>query len=561
VIAVGIHVMLFALMSIIYIHHEFSKDKGRPTAIAVGTERADAPLEVIQPPERIDRKKVPENTDAELVSYEEESFIPAEDVEEDLHLDIGDPTGTDDAQAGQTGGTAIGVGAGGGHYGAGTSPFSSRRVGSGKKKGRAGGPKVGTEEAVLEGLRWLVRHQGEDGSWGPDICRARCNPKSPCIPADVEVQPFWNEGLTGLALLAFLGQGLNHDSKIVLVDTAMGKKYVSGEIIKKGLQWLVNHQKEDGSFSAIRPFLYNEALATMALCEAYGLSRNPYFKRPAQRGVDFLVAAQKMNPQEQGELWGWRYSSRAELDAKKAAGEIDDATYYDQVYQVDISVTGWVIMALKSAWISGLDVPPEAMEGGLRYAKSVSRDDGLVGYIDLGGAGVPVGGPGDQYAYHVGTMSALSMLIRTFVTHDLDDPFFDAAAKQIVKDQPTITKDKLSIDYYYWYYATLALNQFDGPDSPRKSAGEYWNKWNDAMQDAILELQDETKERDVCSRGGWLVGDRWSRHGYAIYNTAINVLTLEVYYRYENAFGAGVRERAGPSVQAVKTDDAQEGGK
>ena len=74
-------------------------------------------------------------------------------------------------------------------------------MGSGKKKGRPGGAKVGTEEAVLEGLRWLVRHQGEDGSWGPDICRARCNLKTPCIPANAEVQPFWNEGLTGLALL------------------------------------------------------------------------------------------------------------------------------------------------------------------------------------------------------------------------------------------------------------------------------------------------------------------------------------------------------------------------
>src|SRR6185436_4503125 len=111
-------------------------------------------------------------------------------------------------------------------------------------------------------------------------------------------------------------------------------------------------------------------------------------------------------------------------------------------------------------------VPEEAMLGGLRFAKYVSRDDGLVGYVDPLGAGAPVEGPGDQFAYHTGTMSALSMLVRTFVSHDHGDPFLEAGAKQIVKDQPTISKDKLSIDYYSWYYATLALNQFDGPDSP-----------------------------------------------------------------------------------------------
>ena len=101
-----------------------------------------------------------------------------------------------------------------------------------------------------------------------------------------------------------------------------------------------------------------------------------------------------------------------------------------------------------------------------------------------------------------------------------------------------MSKDKLSIDYYYWYYATLALNQFDGPDSPRKGAGRYWGPWNEELVDAILRPAGQDQERDVCSRGGWLDNDRWGGTGHALYNTALNVLTLEVYYRYENAFGA-----------------------
>jgi hypothetical protein len=136
-------------------------------------------------------------------------------------------------------------------------------------------------------------------------------------------------------------------------------------------------------------------------------------------------------------------------------------------------------------------------------------------------------------------MTALDMLTRTFVAHDLRDPFLEAGAKQLLKDLPSVSKDHLSVDYYYWYYATLALNQFDGPDSPRKS-GKFWTPWNVAMVATVLGLQDNDQTRGACSRGGWLVDDRWSSAGHAIYNTALNTLTLEVYYRYENAFGANV---------------------
>jgi hypothetical protein len=94
------------------------------------------------------------------------------------------------------------------------------------------------------------------------------------------------------------------------------------------------------------------------------------------------------------------------------------------------------------------------------------------------------------------------------------------------------------VDYYYWYYGALALNQFDGPDSPRADRGKYWQPWNEAMIKALVQLQDDNKERDVCSRGGWLTPDRWCYAGGPVYATALNVLTLEVYYRYKNAFGA-----------------------
>ncbi len=538
VISVAAHALLFAVLGVIVISRHFVKRDESVATIAV-TARIDLPADnVVMPPEPIDLKAVPKNEDAELVSYEEDMYVPMTE-EEDLHLDRGDPSGIDNLPPGATGGTSIGAGLAGGHYGSGPSAYAGRRAGRGGK-GRGGGHTQGTEKAVLEGLRWLVRHQNADGSWGGEEMRQLCTPGKPCIPPDHALTPHFNEGLTGLALLCFLGAGLSHESKQTIVDTAMGKRHRLGEVVKNGLKWLKERQHEDGSFAATPGLLYNDILATMAMTEAYGLTGSRAWKEPAERGIQFLIKAQKPNPDDPAGLWGWRYFSRAQIDDDRTAGRITDAEHYVKLRDADISVTCWVVMALKSAEIGGIEVPHEVYDGAMAFTEWVSTPDGLAGYLSPEGAGKKVTGPRDNYTYHTATMSALSMLVRTFSRKDLDDPFLDAAAKQIVKDLPEVSKDKLSIDYYYWYYASLALNQFDGPDSPRKT-NKYWGPWNEAMKDAVLELQDQSAERDLCARGGWLVDDRWSHAGGAIYNTALSTLTLEVYYRFENAFGAAQR--------------------
>src|SRR5690348_18358180 len=124
-------------------------------------------------------------------------------------------------------------------------------------------------------------------------------------------------------------------------------------------------------------------------------------------------------------------------------------------------------------------------------------------------------------------MSALGMCTRTFITHDASDPVLELSAKHVAADLPTVSKDKLSVDYYYWYYGSLALNQFDGPDGPRKS-GKLWNAWNRAMVASLETLQDV--EEHACRRGGWITPDRWAHACGPISSTALAVLTLEGYY-------------------------------
>ncbi len=549
VMAVALHLILLAAATIFYTsQHSTSVVDSNPT-ITVGRPRVlDETL--IEPPPVIDRKPLDDIKPLQL-SEDPDSWVLSDAVP--TPQEAGDPTADNTFPPGITNaGTAIGVGITGQTGG---NPHSKFTRGRDKVPGTGGpgGPNKQTEDVVLNGMRWLARHQNEDGSWGAVSLKSRCQPEHSCSQAQKSYVSSYDEGLTGLALLTFLGAGYGHDSEAFFKDPARGNKVVRvGPIVTAGLKWLVKHENSDGSFGQDRAFVYNQALATMALCEAYGLTQNRYWKEPAQKAVDYLQGAQRPNPSGQG-MWGWRYASRQDIE-RAHGGDTLDSAYQKELYDADTSVTGWAVMALKSAKLSGLEVKDASLEGGLAFVKWVSTQDGQAGYLDAKTAGAKVQGPDDQFDYHASGMSALAMCVRAFTAHDADDPFLEMAAKRLVADLPRVSKDGLSVDYYYWYYGSLALNQFDGPQSPRRS-GKYWGPWNKAMVTAITEGQQ--KSTADCGHGGWLVPDRWCHSGGPIYATAINVLTMEVYYRYPNAFSAD-RERGGARAagqgapQAVK---------
>ncbi len=596
VMALALHVVIIAALSVNYL----AGGRVVPTIecpLGIGVS-PPAPV-VVEPPAVPERRAPEENVPAEVVDNPIPPDYTPQEASPNLAEEVGLPDSNSDGDAG--GGSSIPAGNGPGNFGNRTSPYTGRGNGEMPHVGRGhDGPTQHTEQGVRLGLIWLLRHQQVDGSWNASDLPGCCVNGKSCVLASEKFPEFWQQGLTGLSLLAFLGAGFNFDSKQFVVDTVQAKKLFFGESVKSGLKWLKSHQQADGSFGPDQ-HVYNEAICALALSEAYGQSHNLLWREPAQRAIDWLVRAQKQNPDGTSAAWGWRYHSRAdvqalkdELDSRAAAvqarkapldaakeelararaeliagkdkakpkafaqalegiedqlkanevaldalkPEIQEVTaglqrVIPELYDSDLSVTTWVIMAFKSAEAAGLKVPREAYVGGKQFALAVSTDDGRAGYLSRSGVGRPVMGKGDQFEYHHGTLGALSMLCRTFVDHDIEDPFLEKAAQLLVKDLPEVSKDRLSIDYYYWYYASLALNQFDGPDSPRKG-GRYWGAWNEAMKAAVLETQDGTE--DACTKGGWVTGDRWSLNGGPIYATAINVLTLEVYYRYANAF-------------------------
>ena len=180
----------------------------------------------------------------------------------------------------------------------------------------------GSERAIERGLDFLARHQAADGSW-------KLNVAGPGQAGSEELATFRSDSAaTGLALLSFLGAGYDH----------YGGVYQS--LVQRALDHLLKHQKENGDLyqpldaaSNKSAWLYSHGIASIALCEAYGMTGDPALAAAAQRAVNFIVASQ--DP-KQG---AWRYTPGSGSDT---------------------SVSGWQLMALKSGELAGLDVPADA---------------------------------------------------------------------------------------------------------------------------------------------------------------------------------------------------------
>ena len=355
-----------------------------------------------------------------------------------------------------------------------------------------------THTPLFDSLLWLARHQDPDGSWNPQAFSSNCA-GIPCSgPGEREFTP----GLTGLSVLAFLGAGFSQlSSEKILTSEQPGRLVHFGRVVKKALAWLLAHQAADGSIGVGGPkSMYNHAIAALALSEAYGMTASQPLRTPAQEAVDYLVASQ--NPGK-----GWRYSARC--------GDSDS------------SVTGWAVLALKSAELSELHFPKSAYDGARAWYAAVTESDRSfrIGYAEKGPGGISR--EGKEGIERHPTMEALGALALVFMIKKKEERIL-GATKLVVDDLPEWTPKK--IDFVYWHFGSLATFQVDGPD------GALWTRWKDPLKEAIVSHQRTTK--DGCANGSWdPEGDRWGSAGGRVYAVALNALTLEVYYRYANVFG------------------------
>jgi hypothetical protein len=338
--------------------------------------------------------------------------------------------------------------------------------------GKYGGTPA-SETAVRLGLKWLVAHQAPDGHWSLDRFNehGRCN----CTGFGAK----YDVAATAFGLLPLLGHGETH------LATGKDKPYTRN--VQKGLNWLVTRQSKDGMFS---PNMYEQGLATIAMCEAYGLTSDPKLKLPAQRALDYICAAQSP-------AGGWRYAARSP--------------------GVDTSVGGWQLMALKSGQIAGLSVPKENLSRADRWLDAV-MDPATHGY------GYTTAGSG-------ATTTAVGLLCREYRGWGPRTPELLAGVK-LLKEVAPGSRNSL----YHDYYATQVLYQLGGPD------WVLWNEGKDArgkqvqtgMRDWLIAHQDKGEDvKHAHQAGSWSPQkDLFGAAGGRIMITSMALLTLEVYYRH-----------------------------
>ena len=329
-----------------------------------------------------------------------------------------------------------------------------------------GGGNDESEAAVKLALDWLARHQSPVGYWDVDGFDGSCKAcRSPGYHKEVDA------AVTGLTILAFLGQ--NHTPQ-------GGTEYSKN--VKKAIEWLLSQQKKNGNLSGKdeRFTMYSHGIATLAVSEAYLMTRDEKLRAPLQRAIKLIIQAQ--NPR----TGGWRYQPKPPIRG-------------------DTSISGWQVMALSSARGAGLEIP-EVVFDRCRH------------WLDVEVAG---GESGGIYGYsHKEDFRPAMVAEGLFSRQVLGGRRGDASVEESARYLATkMRKDNLLDNLYLLYYGNLALYQYQG---------WIWESWNTKVRDHLVKRQHKRGPR----AGSWSPTGPYSSAGGRVLATAFATLTLEVYYRY-----------------------------
>jgi hypothetical protein len=185
------------------------------------------------------------------------------------------------------------------------------------------------------------------------------------------------------------------------------------------------------------------------------------------------------------------------------------------------------VLALKSAKISGLNVPKESFDGALRWFDKVTDETYYkTGYTSKGDTGARLQAALGKFQPSE-AMTAAGVISRIFILGNkaANRPEILGGGNLLKRNPPKWDVRGGTIDFYYWYYGTLAMFQL---------GRDYWKNWNEPMKNALV----PTQKRESCENGSWDPVDAWGTAGGRVYSTAINILSLEIYYRYGRVLSA-----------------------
>lgn len=341
----------------------------------------------------------------------------------------------------------------------------------------AAGGNERTRAAIESAIFWLKRQQLPEGNW--KLEEGYPDPAERVLRTDT--------GATALALLCLLGAGNSHQTG----DHA--------DAVRRGLRWLVDHQKPDGDYHAHielgrQTAYYAHSQATIAVCEAYALTADPELEGSAERAVRFLLRSQHPT------IGGWRYQPQ---NAETMG---------------DLSVTGWALMALHTARMAGMDVADEPFQRAARFLDAVQLQGGAL------------------YCYQPGAppsvaMTAEGLLSRMFLGWPRSHPALREGLQYLQLPEHAPRWDAGRRNVYEWYYVGNVLHNV---------GGTYWQDWYRSVQQLIVDHQLNIggikPGRDI--RGSWHpmtppgAAEEYSHNAGRLYLTAMCTLILELPFRH-----------------------------
>lgn len=344
-----------------------------------------------------------------------------------------------------------------------------------------------------------------------------------------------------------------------------------------GLEWLVRHQRSNGSWSFMHRkgdhhcpncLCHNEgssgaehaatALALLALLGAGDTHLSGQYRDHVAAGLRFLIEHQHsdgslMDPS--GRMYSHGLAAlalceamamtratsatpRTKPDSSKSNSD-DAGITQDELFQAaqqavrfvelaqhagggwryqpgqagDTSVVGWQMMALKSAQLSGINADPQVVQKATVFLDSVSDDR-------IGSCYGYTSGRSAQNVLVSGSIGAttpIGLLCRMYTGWDRRQPGLKLGVERLSRGA------RGGQGLYFYYYSTQVMYHFGGPE---------WERWDHWMRNYLVRSQ----KRSGSERGSWQFQGSFDNAG-RVYCTALAVMTLEVYYRYSPIYG------------------------
>lgn len=364
-----------------------------------------------------------------------------------------------------------------------------------------------TEAAVMKALRWLKATQEPDGSWGtkPEFGLKKGMDKA---------------AGAGFAILTYLAHG----------ETPASKEF--GPTVQKALDYLINSvyvvKDKNGKLAkdpnGNTPYIrmsgaggseYGFLIGTYALCEAYGMTKNPNAREAAEKTLGRIISGQTATG-------GWNYNmARVTKDGPD-----------------DISFGGWAMQAIKAGKMAGIHLP--GMEECIKKAvnclkkRNYSEKAGFVYRATTNHKG------------GTGGLAGVGCLAMQLLGYAKEKEV--ANALNVMRDwQPSLDKvysyapGKPENAQYYCYYAAQCKYQAGMCKDATPANFTLWKKWNAEMKalytKAVITVTDKSgkpvtvkdpagKDRPI---GRWENKDHYN---YDVMGTCLAALQLMVYYRY-----------------------------